>query len=308
MSPTFFTTDGGDVILRAGSESSSRHDFCVHKLILSLASPVFKDMFTFPQPPDQTSDGEDQLPVVDVTETPKILDMVLRFIYPGAKPPAVVKQKTLSALLVATEKYNITSIHPALREKLKTFLPTRSLWVYIIARRFGFLGIAREAAEVSGAQSLTSLDNREDLQYISSVDLFRFVEFVQTRERRGLAIIEDILLVRDVVKPHCSHCDEEARDYYFYLEKSVKDVFAADPCLGSKDLIGILDKAPDPPLACDPPVTNAWWLREISADTVFECLLRPMTIRGRLSDIVEQLDKCNAELLDELFGEDFESE
>ena len=48
---TFFTTDDGEIVLRASSQPNSKYDFRVHKFILSLASPVFKDMFTFPQHP-----------------------------------------------------------------------------------------------------------------------------------------------------------------------------------------------------------------------------------------------------------------
>ena len=70
MSPTFLTTTDGDIVLRAGPEPDSKHDFRVHKFILSLASPVFKDMLAFPPPPDQTS-NEHQLPVVDVLDPQK---------------------------------------------------------------------------------------------------------------------------------------------------------------------------------------------------------------------------------------------
>ena len=112
MSSTFFTTDDGDVILRAGLEPGSRLDFRVHRLILSLASPVFKDMFTFPQPPAQNQSEEHQLPIVDVPDPPPVLDTVLRFIYPGVAPPKIANLSALSAALSAADKYNITSIYP----------------------------------------------------------------------------------------------------------------------------------------------------------------------------------------------------
>ena len=51
MSPSLFTADDGDVLLCAGPKPESKHDFRVHKLILSLASPVFKDMFASPNHP-----------------------------------------------------------------------------------------------------------------------------------------------------------------------------------------------------------------------------------------------------------------
>lgn len=114
MPSTFFTTDDGDVILRAGSKSDTQHDFHVHKFIISLASPVFKDMFTFPQPPGQSSDEQYQLPVVDIPETPEVLDIILRFIYPGIESPKITKQSTLTASLLAADKYDIASIYTLL--------------------------------------------------------------------------------------------------------------------------------------------------------------------------------------------------
>jgi hypothetical protein len=87
MSSTLFTTSDGDIILRAGQEPDSKHDFRVHKFILSLASPVFKDMFTFPQPPDQNWVEQPDISIVNVPDRPKVLDAVLRFVYPGVEPP-----------------------------------------------------------------------------------------------------------------------------------------------------------------------------------------------------------------------------
>ncbi|OJT03115.1 hypothetical protein TRAPUB_6303 [Trametes pubescens] len=46
-----FDRDDADLILR----SSDNIDFHVHRIILTLASPVFAGMFTTPQPPDTNS-------------------------------------------------------------------------------------------------------------------------------------------------------------------------------------------------------------------------------------------------------------
>lgn len=141
MPSTFFTTEDGDVIL---------HDFRVHRFILSLASPVIKYMFTFTQPPDQTL-NERRLPVVGVSGTPEVLDI-------------------------------IAPITLSLKGSLKKLLPTRSVWVlYLITSWFGFSEVVKEAAEVSGVRHLSRLGNCEDLQHISSTDLFRLVEFIQAK-------------------------------------------------------------------------------------------------------------------------------
>ena len=111
MSSAFFATDDGDIILRAGQEPGSTHDFRVHKFVLSLGSPVFKDMFTFPQPPAQNHNEQSDIPTVNVLDSPQVLDTILRFIYPGVKFPTPADLSIVSALLFTTDKYNIMSIY-----------------------------------------------------------------------------------------------------------------------------------------------------------------------------------------------------
>jgi len=129
--PTLFTTVDGDVILRAGPEPDSKHDFRVHKFILSLASSVFKDMFTLPQPPDQNQNEKPDIPTVNVSDPPEVLDTILRFVYPGVEPPKIADLPTLTALLSAADKYNITSIYPILRDALNTLLPGNPFRAYV---------------------------------------------------------------------------------------------------------------------------------------------------------------------------------
>lgn len=304
MTSTFFTTNDGDIILRAGSESGPKHDFRVHKFILSLASPVFKDMFAFPQPPDQTPSGQQEPPVIDVPEPPEVLDAILRFIYPGVELPKIAGQSTLTASLLAADKYDITSMYPTLRENLKASLSRRSdaLSVYIIACRFGFSEVAKEAAKVSNTESLTSSRNREDVQHISSTDLFRLVQFILTREQKGLGWIQAVLDQPYLENStRCLH-GETAQDYYFRLEKAVEEAFVRDPCVESKDLFAVLDRIPDPPAGCDPPPKSGEWYYVGDDEDAFDCPLQPMTIRRRLSEIAEGLHNTNVETLDDFFG------
>ncbi|KAF9783360.1 hypothetical protein BJ322DRAFT_1070473 [Thelephora terrestris] len=302
---TFFTTDDGDIILRAGSESGTKHDFRVHKLILSLASPVFKDMLTFPQPPDQTSSDQHQLPVVDVPEPPEVLNDILRFIYPGEELPKILERSTINALLVAADKYNISSIYPTLRANLKNSLSPRrcdTFSAYVIACRFGFPEIAKEAAGLSSTQSLIHHKNHEDVQYISSTDLLRLVEFVLTREYQGLHRIQAILDQPHLLDSSTCRHGETAQDYYFHLEKEVEKAFVGIPCVGFKDLFEVLDRITDPPIGCDPPPESADWHYESDDQDAFCCPLRPMTIRRRLTEIEEDLRELNRKLLDSFFG------
>ena len=308
MSSTYFAPDDGDIILRPSSGPDSNHDFCVHRIILSLASPVFKDMFTFPQPPNQPLNARHELPVVEVPESPKVLDAILRFIYPGAEPPDITETSTLSALLSAADKYNIASIIPTLREKLRASLTPyykhRHLCVYITACRFGFRDVAWEAVKGLSAESLSTLDDHGDLQYISSAELFRLFQFVQKREREGLLKIRDALC--DPIlspSPGCPHT-EDAADYYFHLQKAVEGAFIRNPCVEFTDLLLLLDKVPDSPPGCDPPPRPAEWYGDVD-DNIFQCPLQPMTIRTKLSDLGTGLFRGHMDMLREFFKKNF---
>ena len=310
MTSAFFTTDDGDVILRAGTEPDSKHDFRVHKFILSLASSVFKDMFAFPQPPNQTLHEQHELPIVDVADPPKVLDAILRFIYPGVESPTITKPQTLSALFLAADKYDIMSIYPALREILKTFTPIHPLRMYILACRFGFSEEAKRAAKLTTTGCFVRLEDYEDLQHISSTNLFRLMQFVQAREKQGQFLVgamldweeDDDLEEGD----DCDHCGQDARDYYFHLEKAVKDVFAYNPCVESKDLFAVLDRIPDPPPGCKPLPKSADWYSGGGDEDAFTCPLKPMTIRRMLANVAWGLSRHNDEMLRVHFGEGVE--
>jgi hypothetical protein len=296
MSSTFFTTDDGDVILRAGPEYP-KQDFRVHKFILSLASPVFKDMFTFPQPPGQNHIEQPDIPIVDVPDPPKVLDAILRFIYPGVEPPKISALPILSALLSAADKYNMTSIYPVLRDILKTFLSDDPFGVYVVACRFGFPEEAKEAAKVSNAQSILSHGLEDEVRHISSIDVFRFARFVQEREYDGRSTIEDSLSQWYLGGgTNCNHW-EDAQDFYSRLQKAVEDAFAFNPCVEHKDLLAILDRVPDPPPGCAPlPKASEFY------EETFNCPLQPMSIRCGLEVVAMALRKLNQTMLDKAFG------
>ena len=72
-----FNVPDGDTILRAQC-SPNNHDFRVHKLVLSLASPAFRDMFGIPRPRPGALNVDTE--VIGVTDPPRGLALVLRLI------------------------------------------------------------------------------------------------------------------------------------------------------------------------------------------------------------------------------------
>jgi hypothetical protein len=60
--------------------SSDLVNFKVHKSILAMASPFFKDLLSLPQPPD--SESVDGLPVVRLSEDSELLSTLVSMLYP----------------------------------------------------------------------------------------------------------------------------------------------------------------------------------------------------------------------------------
>ena len=71
-----FDVSDADLIIR----SSDSVDFQVHKLVLSMTSPLFKDLLSLPQPFD--SETVDGLHVVQLPEDSELLNSLLSMLYP----------------------------------------------------------------------------------------------------------------------------------------------------------------------------------------------------------------------------------
>ena len=61
-------------------QSSDNVNFRVHKPILAMASPFFKDLLSLPQPSD--SETVDELPMVQLSESSDLLKSLVSMLYP----------------------------------------------------------------------------------------------------------------------------------------------------------------------------------------------------------------------------------
>ncbi|KAJ7748960.1 hypothetical protein B0H16DRAFT_898034 [Mycena metata] len=136
-----FDDASADVILR----SSDGADFHVHRLVLSLASPFFKDMFTLPQ---SNSESPVTLPAVQMSESSHVLDMALRFWYPGAEP---IPRQTLDEFRDMSEalimKYDMQFLVPFAKKHLREYLEEDPVAVFGIACRHEWREIALGSAK-----------------------------------------------------------------------------------------------------------------------------------------------------------------
>lgn len=113
-----------DIVLR----SSDDFGFRVQKNILSLASPVFNDMFSLPQPapvesdvPMRTTALEGPLPRIHLSETGPVINILLRYSYPGRDSHDMDDFDTVVAVRTAAEKYDMSFITAKLDDYIKLY-------------------------------------------------------------------------------------------------------------------------------------------------------------------------------------------
>ncbi|KAI0945903.1 hypothetical protein AcV7_010018 [Taiwanofungus camphoratus] len=153
-----FNYPNADVIIR----SSDCVDFHVHKLVLSLASPFFHDMFTLPQPAVRQGETQDPhptsgLPLVRVTENSGTLDCLLRLCYPVADP-AFLSAMQIKPVLEAAIKYQMEEAIVLMKNSISARCVREPLVVYAVACQLNLEGVAEMAAESFCATKLLPID------------------------------------------------------------------------------------------------------------------------------------------------------
>jgi hypothetical protein len=129
-----------DIVL----QSNDGVHFRVFKIILSLASPIFADMFSIPSPSSQKSSNEIQ--VVLLSEHSTALDVALRHLYPVRTPDAVTLHDT-SVLAEFAHKYQVDALDKSVKHYLTDNIKHDPVGVYAIAVTYGYKGVGKSAAE-----------------------------------------------------------------------------------------------------------------------------------------------------------------
>ncbi|TCD62581.1 hypothetical protein EIP91_006655 [Steccherinum ochraceum] len=155
---------GADTVL----QSSDYMLFYVHRVLLSLASPVFAALFdigTPNHPHDQpTVSG---LPIIPVEEKCDVLKTLLHWVYPVLKPPLLEIGHTADVLQAAI-KYEIQAVVGPMTARLRTGADDSPARVYGLACRLGLEGLARDAARIYRANKKrrTGSNYRSDMASI----------------------------------------------------------------------------------------------------------------------------------------------
>ena len=223
MAPYDFDTPDADAILR----SSDGKEFRVHKLILSIASPIFQGMFSLPQPTEPPS----QIPSIDLPESSDVLQPFIQYLYPRS-PPKISDISMWAALYTIADKYDVEVVMDPLRDMLiSRFLETSPLRVYALASHWGF----DEEAKIASRRTLT-IDiskgfSEEDVMLMGSVACQKL--YLLHIQRRGQA--------QALVHKHPYHLLEETTcscppmDFPI-LSRALSQRLAIQPWLTAEDL------------------------------------------------------------------------
>jgi BTB/POZ domain len=189
-----FDDTAADIVLR----SCDGVDFCVYKIVLALASPFFKDMFSLPVTTAMEQTDCKSPPVIDLSEHSQTVDRLLRLCYP-ISDPVITELTGVDDALEAAIKYQMEEATSILTALLRTFAPAEPLEVYVIACRLQLEPEAKEAARrwrdkcptacarISGRSNLPEWTNTSvgasfvpEMAKISAGSLFRLLHFVRT--------------------------------------------------------------------------------------------------------------------------------
>ena len=164
-----------DVIL----QSSDLVHFRVHKSVLVASSPFFSDMFSLPQPPNDTA--VDELPVVHLPEDAEVLNSLISMLYPV--PPEMPRSSdNILALLAAATKYDMDAAQSSIRSEVSRCGSLSSTGagvfrVYAIAYREGLFPEVASAARLTLGRPLTFESLGDDLRYFEGWALKDLADF-----------------------------------------------------------------------------------------------------------------------------------
>ncbi|KAF7968706.1 hypothetical protein HWV62_29666 [Athelia sp. TMB] len=228
-----FDHAAADVILR----SSDNVDFRVFKLFLSFGSPFFEDLFSLPQSASGGSETRDGLPVVPVSETANILQMLLAMCYPmgAVDQPVLDKLEEVDLLLDAAIKYGIERVEKKVRGALVAppCLRGNEVRVFAIACRHKLEVEAKVAARASLEQPIMEMESGPELKLLSADIFFRLLKYHQACVKAARAAANKLVPPKSnaTISQYCSNYCGTTRT--FKLVNMVED--------GSKTVLALLE-------------------------------------------------------------------
>ena len=159
--------------------SSDQVKFRVHKSVLAMSSPFFKDLLSLPQPPD--AEIVDGLPVVPLPEDAGLLNSLISLLYP-ITPIIPDSYQKVFALLAVCQKYEMEEVESNIRSAMKNGkfpapVKAEGFSAYAIANVLGLVSEMEDAARLTLDQPMTFESLGEGLRSFTGralCDLIRF--------------------------------------------------------------------------------------------------------------------------------------
>ncbi|THH14650.1 hypothetical protein EW146_g5709 [Bondarzewia mesenterica] len=179
-----FDSESADTIIRPDIilRSFDCVDFHVHKVVLALASPFFKDMFSLPQAKGISSTQADAyehkngMLVVRMAEDSRTLELLLGFCYPMPNPSLEDFDDTMRAFRAA-EKLQVDIVLQAAKSKLSDYAEEHPERVFAIAWTFKIKDLVLIAARHSLRNQFVEgpvLEEFSDLPAAAFIALFKY--------------------------------------------------------------------------------------------------------------------------------------
>lgn len=264
-SPPFDETSDGDVVLKSSDEVLFR----AHKVILSLASPFFRDMFSLPQtciPPDCSGNG----PIIPFAEPSETIDTLLRFVYPDEDPDLKLVHE-IEGIVEAAIKYDMPKCISAMRKRLILSASKEPIRVFMIACKNNLADVASAAAHLSLRRPIlysfelgSVVLPFSALEDITAGSLFRLIEYQRQCSKVANDAMSDLTWTRedftwrtkmnDAIVGSCQKCTRTTLElgeehlqvvgwwYIFYQE--LKALVRQRPCTALiLELESLMDKS-----------------------------------------------------------------
>lgn len=144
--------DNADADANIVLRTSDGVDFYIYKVILSLASPFFKSMFSLKQPtsPSSAPSSLEGLPIIDVQESSRTLDLLLRLCYP-ITDPVIQSMEDIGDVLEAAMKYDMDQPKKLMKALFRDSSTEQPLQAFVVACR---LNMEDEAINAAGTWRL----------------------------------------------------------------------------------------------------------------------------------------------------------
>jgi len=175
VADTPFNDLEGDVVLR----TTDGVHFYVHKFLLSLVSPVFKDLFLLPESKDVSQELFQNKPCISVDDDSCSLFQVLSWCDPRVLSISQKGEHLQSALRLA-DKYDMKCITQRLEKSLgecMELINASPIEMYILAIQYGFKDLAKKAAKASLSVPLAQRPKIPALREISATALHNLYQY-----------------------------------------------------------------------------------------------------------------------------------